>query len=182
MISSGTGRPIIQPATRIFLRPIRSLSPPANRFASAFVTPNVTMNERTAVREVRPKSCSASRGRTARSRPTMPPTNALMTTSSTNCRQLALRPRAIRSATWLTSALVRVGSGYLAPPRRLRRATRRCPRRSGRGSHTRGAPALTDRSRLAARARNGWPAAGRAVSAIPRDGSAPASTSSACGT
>jgi hypothetical protein len=33
------------------LRPIRSLIRPANRFASAFVAPNVTMNQRTAVRE-----------------------------------------------------------------------------------------------------------------------------------
>jgi len=54
MISSGTGRPMIHPATKICLRPIRSLIRPANRFASAFVTPNVTMNERSAVCEVRP--------------------------------------------------------------------------------------------------------------------------------
>ena len=127
MISSGTGSPTIHPATRICLRPIRSLIRPANRFASAFVTPKVTMNERTAVREVRRKSCSASSGSTARSMPTMPPTKALMTTSSVNCCQFARRPRRKRSAAWLTRGQLGVRSARPAGLFRLPPASRRRP-------------------------------------------------------
>src|SRR5436190_4791924 len=39
---SGTGRPISQPATRTGLRPDRSDSAPATRFALAFVTPKAS--------------------------------------------------------------------------------------------------------------------------------------------
>src|SRR6058998_1812951 len=92
MINSGTGSPASQPATRSGLRPIRSASWPAKRFASAFTAPKVMRKERTTVFETRPKSASAISGRTVRSSPTIAPTNALTTTSSANWRQLAPRP------------------------------------------------------------------------------------------
>src|SRR5881628_1226428 len=92
MMSSGTGSPANQPATRSGLRPIRSASWPAKRFASAFTTPKLTRKERTTVFETRPKSAWAISGRTVRSSPTMAPTKALTTTSSANWRRLAPRP------------------------------------------------------------------------------------------
>src|SRR3989454_6980893 len=95
MMSSGTGSPANQPATRSGLRPIRSASWPAKRFASAFTTPKLTRKERTTVFETRPKSAWAISGRTVRSSPTMAPTKALTTMSRANWRQLAPRPSRI---------------------------------------------------------------------------------------
>src|SRR2546421_10135662 len=92
MMSSGTGSPANQPATRSGLRPTRSASWPAKRFASAFTTPKLTRKERTTVFETRPKSAWAISGRTVRSSPTMAPTKALTTTRRANWRQLAPRP------------------------------------------------------------------------------------------
>src|SRR5437667_9501304 len=92
MMSSGTGNPANQPATRSGLRPIRSASWPAKRFASAFTAPKVMRKERTTVFETRPKSAWAISGRTVRSSPTMAPTKALTTTRRANWRQLAPRP------------------------------------------------------------------------------------------
>src|SRR5436190_18067073 len=89
----GTGRPSSQPATRMRLRPTRSLNCPAARLASALTTPKLAMKERMAVRETSPNSRSARSGRTARSSPTIPPTKALTRTSRANCAQLAPRPR-----------------------------------------------------------------------------------------
>src|SRR2546425_806005 len=92
MMSSGTGSPANQPATRSGLRPIRSASWPAKRFASAFTTPKLTRKERTTVFETRPKSAWAISGRTVRSSPTMAPTKALTTMSNANWRQFGPRP------------------------------------------------------------------------------------------
>src|SRR5438132_6746023 len=92
MMSSGTGSPASQPATRRGLRPIRSASCPANRLASALTVPKLRRKERTTVFETSPKSAWAMSGTTVRSSPTIAPTNALTTTSSVNWRQLALRP------------------------------------------------------------------------------------------
>src|SRR5438132_6110254 len=92
MMSSGTGSPASQPATRRGLRPIRSASCPANRLASALTMPKLTRKERTTVFETSPKSAWAISGRTVRSSPTIAPTNALTTTSSANWRQLAPSP------------------------------------------------------------------------------------------
>src|SRR3989442_144786 len=92
MMSSGTGSPASQPATRRGLRPIRSASCPANRLASALTMPKLTRKERTTVFETSPKSAWAMSGTTVRSSPTIAPTNALTTTSSANWRQLAPRP------------------------------------------------------------------------------------------
>jgi hypothetical protein len=92
MISTGTGSPASQPATSTTLRPTRSLRPPAARLASALVRPKLTMNDRMALFEASEKSCSARTGKMERSSPTMPPTKALTTTSSVNCRQLARNP------------------------------------------------------------------------------------------
>ena len=47
--SSGTGRPMSQPATRTGFRPYRSDSAPAARLVSALVTPNATMKVSDAV-------------------------------------------------------------------------------------------------------------------------------------
>src|SRR2546421_5422027 len=92
MMSSGTGSPASQPATRRGLRPIRSASCPANRLASALTMPKLIRKERTTVFETSPKSSWAMRGTTVRSSPTIAPTKALTTTSSVNWRQLAPRP------------------------------------------------------------------------------------------
>src|SRR5438876_28341 len=99
MRSHGTGRATTQPATSNGLRPIRSASRPANRLASALTMPKLTRNDRTIVLEASPNSCPAMRGTTVRSRPAMAPTIALMTTTSTNWRQLAPRPSSGNGAT-----------------------------------------------------------------------------------
>src|SRR2546429_2056602 len=92
MMSSGTGSPASQPATRSGLRPIRSASCPAKRLASALTMPKLTRKERTTVFETSPKSAWAMSGTTVSSSPTIAPTKALTTTSSVNWRQLAPRP------------------------------------------------------------------------------------------
>src|SRR3989441_11933600 len=92
MMSNGTGSPASQPATRSGLRPIRSASWPAQRFASAFTTPKLMRKERTTVFETRPKSAWAISGRAVRSSPTMAPTKALTTTRRANWGPLAPRP------------------------------------------------------------------------------------------
>src|SRR5438445_659950 len=92
MMSSGTGSPASQPATRSGLRPIRSASCPANRLASDLTMPKLIRKERTTVFETSPKSAWAMSGTTVRSSPTIAPTKALTTTSSVNWRQLAPRP------------------------------------------------------------------------------------------
>src|SRR6266545_1155315 len=92
MSRKGTGRPNSQPATRICFRPIRSESRPANRLASALTIPKLTINERASDFEVSPKSASAMRGTTVRSKPTIAPTKALTMTSNVNCCQLARNP------------------------------------------------------------------------------------------
>jgi hypothetical protein len=93
MTMNGTGRPMSQPATSTHRRPNRSDNRPANRLASAFDGPNAAMNEVAAAAEAIPKSSPATSGRTLRSTPTSAPTNALIATSSANCRQFARRPR-----------------------------------------------------------------------------------------
>src|SRR5262249_21168240 len=65
---------------------------PATKFARALTMPKPTMNESAAVLAATANSRSATRGSTARSSPTMPPTNAFTATSSQNCRQLRRRP------------------------------------------------------------------------------------------
>ena len=97
MSSNGTGTPASQPATRMRLRPTRSASPPAARLAAAFTAPKPTRNESVAALDARPNSACASSGSTARSSPTIAPTNALTTTRRANWRQLARRPRRITS-------------------------------------------------------------------------------------
>src|SRR5262245_44489660 len=93
MIKKGTGRPHSQPAISSVRRGKRLGSRPANRLVTALVRPKVAMNDTATVAEVMPKSASASAGRIERSRPTMPPTKALIATSSVNCDQFAPRPR-----------------------------------------------------------------------------------------
>src|SRR2546429_8343033 len=95
MMSSGTGSPASQPATRSGFPPIRSASCPAKRLASALTMPKLTKKDRTTVLETSPKSARAMSGTTVRSSPTMAPTKALTTTRRANWRQLAPRPRRI---------------------------------------------------------------------------------------
>ena len=45
MIMKGTGSPMAHPRTKTLRLPTRSINPPANTFAKAFVSPNPTMNE-----------------------------------------------------------------------------------------------------------------------------------------
>src|SRR5207249_6827184 len=92
MMSSGTGSPASQPATRSGLRPIRSASCPVKRLASALTMPKLTRKERTTVFDTSPKSAWGMSGTTVRSSPTMAPTKALTTTRRANWRQLAPRP------------------------------------------------------------------------------------------
>ena len=93
--SNGTGRPMIQPATRTGLRPTRSDSVPAKKLVIALTTPNATMNVSVAVNAVRPNTRSASSGSTVRSWPIIPPTSALTPTSSENCARFSRRPSRI---------------------------------------------------------------------------------------
>src|SRR5437667_4420259 len=92
MMSSGTGSPASHPATSSGLRPIRSASCPAKRFASALTMPKLTRKERTTVFETSPRSAWAMSGTMVRSSPTIAPTKALTTTSSVNWPQFAPRP------------------------------------------------------------------------------------------
>src|SRR5207253_7942062 len=64
----------------------------AARLEIAFVTPNVAMKESAAAVDAMPKSFTATIGSTARSRPTIAPTNPFTTTSNANWRQLADSP------------------------------------------------------------------------------------------
>src|SRR5262249_16900853 len=57
------------------------------------MTPKLTMKETTNVVEAILNSSEPISGTTVRSRPTMPPTKALIRTSRENCGQLARRPR-----------------------------------------------------------------------------------------
>ena len=100
-ISGATGSANNQPMTRSRLRPTRSASAPAPKLANAFAAPNATTKARIATFEVRPKSCSPTRGRTLRSRPTIAPTSAFRPTRRLNCAAFARSPSRI----WLTSWL-----------------------------------------------------------------------------
>src|ERR1700681_1766005 len=95
---NGTGMAKSQPATSSGLRPVLSAVRPAYRFASAFVKPNVTMNESTAVSDASPNTRCPTSGNTSRSIPTIDPTNALTATSSQNCVAFAARPKRTRPA------------------------------------------------------------------------------------
>ncbi len=92
MIMKGTGRPMSQPRTRTRLRPQASASWPETRFAHAFTTPKLTMKETMIVAEPMPNSSAPISGTTVRSRPTMPPTKALIRTSKANCGQFSFSP------------------------------------------------------------------------------------------
>src|SRR5581483_6593742 len=84
MIMKGTGTPTSQPKTSTRLRPQESARWPETRFATALTTPKLTMNEVTAAAEARWNSSEPISGTTVRSMPTIPPTKALMSTSSEN--------------------------------------------------------------------------------------------------
>src|SRR3989339_1046446 len=89
----GTGRPTIQPPTRSLFRPILSENLPAARLVNALTNPNPTMKDRMTLLETSPNSCSAIRGRMARSRPTIPPTKALTRTRRENWARFSRKPR-----------------------------------------------------------------------------------------
>ena len=90
--SRGTGMPMSQPATRIGLRPMRSVSAPVARLVSALVAPKATTKVVVAVNAVSPKVRSASSGRTVRSWPIIPPTSALTATSRQNWARFSRKP------------------------------------------------------------------------------------------
>lgn len=92
MIRKGTGSPAIQPATSMRLRPMRSEIWPANKFANALVRPKEIRNDSVTDFDTNPKLALAIRGRTARSKPTVAPTKALMRISRQNGRALTLMP------------------------------------------------------------------------------------------
>src|SRR5690348_1304741 len=94
-IMNGTGRPTSQPRTSICLRPWISAKCPETRLATALTTPKLTMKETTIVVEAILNSCAPMSGTTVRSNPTMPPTKALISTRSENCRQFSRRPSRI---------------------------------------------------------------------------------------
>src|SRR5438309_4326854 len=123
----GTGSPAIHPATSSSFRPARSDHRPAARFVTAFTTPKLTMKDRIAAFDARPKSRSASSGNTARSSPTIPPTNALTTTSSENWRQLRFNP----SARLASASVVSTGKVGGANPGGIWRRGRDVPQHRG---------------------------------------------------
>src|SRR6185312_2586451 len=92
MIMKGTGRPTSHPSTRTRLRPQASANWPDIRLAHAFTTPKLTMKETTSVVEPILNSSAPISGTTVRSIPTIPPTKALIRSSSANCGQFSFKP------------------------------------------------------------------------------------------
>jgi hypothetical protein len=90
---NGTGIANNHPVTRTGLRPTRSDRVPAKKFVAALTTPNATMNVSADVNAVSPNTSFARSGRTVRSWPSIPPTRALIATSSTNWGRFARNPR-----------------------------------------------------------------------------------------
>src|SRR5687767_11125413 len=119
MIRSGTGTPQSQPAISSERRVKRLARRPAKRLANALVRPNVAINDTATVADVMPNSVSARAGRIDRSKPTMPPTNALIATSSANCRQFAPRPSVGNEADVRVAAAADGRDITAAPPRHV---------------------------------------------------------------
>src|SRR5579863_4294864 len=94
-IMNGTGRPKSQPTMSRYRRPYRSARCPDTRLAQALTTPKLTMNETTIVVDAIRNSSEPISGTTVRSSPTIPPTNALTSTSRENCCQFSRRPSAM---------------------------------------------------------------------------------------
>src|ERR687887_152785 len=92
-ISNGTGSASTHPSTSSRRLPTRSASAPAARFVNALLSPNATMNERTAALEESPNSSLPTNGSVDRSRPTIAPTKALIATSNANWAAFSRRPR-----------------------------------------------------------------------------------------
>jgi hypothetical protein len=106
---NGTGRPTIQPATSTVFLVYRSASQPDTRLTQALIRPNVMMNEKTTISEPIPNSLVPISGTTVRSRPTMPPTKALMRTRSENCGRFSRSPsRRVSGVACMLSGLQRV--------------------------------------------------------------------------
>src|SRR5215213_1201326 len=93
MIMNGTGIPTIQPATKTFLRPNLSAKEPEIRLENALTSPKEAMKEKMAVLRTSPNCSEPMSGTTVLSMPTMPPTKALTSISSVNCRQFSLSPK-----------------------------------------------------------------------------------------
>src|SRR6516165_4911019 len=96
IIKNGTGRPTAHPNTSVFFRPQLSASCPETRFVIALTVPKLMMNEVIATVEASWKVSLPINGTSVRSRPTMPPTNPLISTSSANCCQFSRSPSAMR--------------------------------------------------------------------------------------
>src|SRR5437667_2698545 len=134
-IMKGTGKPTSQPRTRTCLRPHASASWPETRFERALMTPKLTMKDKTIVVEVMPNSSDPISGTTVRSIPTMPPTKALITMSSANCRQFSLSPSLTDEVACGADATSLTGSGRNRRQARVGgpdlRSFRRCRRNLG---------------------------------------------------
>src|SRR6516162_9941567 len=98
MTMNGTGNPNSHPMTSTRLRPHTSVRWPETRLASALMTPKPMMKDATSVVDAILNSSEPISGTTVLSRPTMPPTNALIRTSRENCGQLAHKPRVMLGA------------------------------------------------------------------------------------
>ena len=125
--SSGTGRPMSQPATRTGLRPKRSDSVPAKKLVAAFTAPNATMKVSAAVNAVSPNTRSASSGRTVRSWPIIPPTSALTADEQRELGEVLAQPEPNGPAVVVTRRSRALPVGW----RPSRRARRSAPRRRG---------------------------------------------------
>src|SRR5215217_1941190 len=130
MIMNGTGAPTSQPATRTFLRPNLSAMVPDTRFENALTTPKETMNEKMAVLRTSPNSCEPMSGTTVRSRPTIPPTKALISTSKENWPAFSRNPsRTAGEEGSLPVTETFLPGGLASDPRRSGRGQQ--PRRGG---------------------------------------------------
>src|ERR1043166_4413049 len=83
------------------------------------------MKEKTTTSDLMPNSCVPIRGTIVLSSPTIPPTKALMTTSSVNCCQFSRMPRRMEA-----TSLSALGNGTTVRPRfeRCRFILRQCAR------------------------------------------------------
>ena len=93
MIMNGTGRPISQPRTSTRLRPEAVGELPGDEVGERLHHAEADDEGDDSVVEAIPNSSAPISGTTVRSMPTMPPTKALIRTSSANCRQFSLSPR-----------------------------------------------------------------------------------------
>src|SRR5215475_1638203 len=109
IMRNGTGIPSSHPNMSTGLRPQRSAIGPENRSISAFVKPKLTMNAVIEDVEASRNSSLPRRGTIVLSSPTIPPTKALISTSSRNCPRFCRIPSFGASSVELAPCLIRSG-------------------------------------------------------------------------